>query len=184
MAVFARKLQKIFADGFPERWMAVLRRGGRTRPQRSSGGVLESLPGLLFNCRLISGSFCGGSTFISSIAIYIFLDSAHHGRNTPPSAIIFGARTASAAEISAPDECHWSTGTRGAPDEAAEAIRRPPRVDFDPKTPAHCSLRREEAVNSHTKAFQRDRTGTARGGERCSCTAQEDGRVSAGDEAG
>ena len=76
MAVFARKLQKIFADGFPERWMAVLRRGGRTRPQRSSGGVLESLPGLLFNCRLISGSFCGGSTFISMIAISIFLDSA------------------------------------------------------------------------------------------------------------
>ena len=183
MAVFARKLQKIFADGFPERWMAVLRRGGRTRPQRSSGGVLESLPGLLFNCRLISGSFCGGSTFISSIAISIFLDSAHHGRNTPISHHFRRPHGVCGGDLRS-RRVHWSTGTQGAPDEAAEAMRRPPRVDFDPKTPAHCSLRREEAVNSHTKAFQRDRTGTARGGERCSCTAQEDGRVSAGDEAG
>ena len=143
----------------------------------------ESSKKYLMTGRLTSGSFCGGSTFISSIMISIFLDSAHHGRNTPISHHS-GARTAYAAEISAPHECHWSTGTWGAPDEAAEAIRRPPRVDFDPKTPVQSSLRREEQSNSHLEAFQRDRTGTARGGERCSYTAQEDGRVSAGDEAG
>ena len=75
----------------------------------------------------------GGSTFISAVAIYIFLDPAHHGRNTP-----IGhhscARTASVAAISAPDECHRWTDTRSAPDEAPGAFGRPLRVDIVPQT--------------------------------------------------
>ena len=71
----------------------------------------------------------------------------------------FLRRTASAAAISAPDECHWWAGTRSAPDEARGPREASPGRSFPLSwaISARSCSRRQEPVELATKVFQRDR---------------------------
>ncbi|EJK52802.1 hypothetical protein THAOC_27890 [Thalassiosira oceanica] len=101
------------------------------------------------------------------------------GRNTPISCHSC-AHAASAAAISAPDECHWWTGTtRSAPGEARGPAGGLSGSIF-PKTgrfrPVRALVARSKPVELATRCFRETEN-------RCSPTWQEDGRAVAGDKA-